>query len=207
MVGTRYRGRVVLRRALRLSAEGADVLVMAQEWYERESRLDMFVIPAGAIDRMGTVRAIADLGLPVFRETNLLLDRTADNLNWVTSTLIAPTGPFRYVSAVPAISFLTAFVAACTGVGVPLDSIVVRVHADAAFVDVKLAKAFARQMSELGLTQVRTDTAMLERFAEQFSPFDIWLDDHSEAEHHRTLDTTTSAAVVILDSTSPHWSH
>jgi hypothetical protein len=91
---------------LRLTADDDDVLAQAQDWFEREPRLDMFAIPAGPIDRMGTVRAIADLGVPVYRETNLLLDRTADNLNWVTSTLIAPAGPFRYVSAVPTNSLL-----------------------------------------------------------------------------------------------------
>lgn len=197
---------VVVQRALRLTADDIDVLAMAQEWSQQESRPDMFAIPALATDRVGTVAAIADLGIPVYRETELLLDRSPYNLNWVSTALLAPAGRFRYVSVVPAISFLGELVPACTRAGVPLDSIVVRAHTDVEHAAEKAVKSFATHMSDLGLTQLRTDTVMLERFGDLLAMFDTWLDDRTEAEHHRTLDATTSAAVVILDPTSSHWS-
>ncbi len=150
--------RVVTRRALRLTADDANVFAQAQEWFEQEPRLDMFAIPPGAIDRMRTVTAIAELGIPIYREEHLSIDRGSENLRWVTTALIAPGGPFRYVSAVPAIGFLTALVTACKQAGVPLDSLVVRAHNDTVYATTKVVHAFVRHMAELGLTQLRTDS-------------------------------------------------
>jgi len=195
-----------VKRALRLTADDIDVLAMAQEWSQREPRPDVFAIPAGATDRVRTVAAIADLGIPVYRETELLLDPSPYNVSWVSTALLAPAGHFRYVSVVPAISFLTELVPACTRAGVPLDSIVVRAHTNGEHATEKVVKAYANHMSGLGLTQLRTDTVMLERFAELLSTFDIWLDDRTEAQHERALHATAAAAVVILDPTSAHWS-
>jgi hypothetical protein len=198
--------RVVLRRALRLTADDAQVVAQAQEWSERDPPPDIFAIPADAVDRMRTVAATAGLGIPIYREVHLALDRSPDNLRWVTTALVAPAGPFRYLSTAPALGFLTALVPACKQASVPLDSIIVRAHADTVYATTKVVVAFVKNMTELGLTQLRTDTVMLERFAEQFAPFEIWLDDHTEAQHGRTLETTFSAAVVVLDPQSSLWS-
>ena len=99
--------RVVVRRALRLTADDDAVLAQAHDWFEREPRLDKFTIPAGAIERMG---------------------------------------------------------------------------------------------------MVRTGAVILERFVEQFRPFETWLDDHTEAQHGRKIDPTLPAAVVVLDPQSSQWS-
>jgi len=59
----------------------------------RDSRMGMFAIPAGTIERMETVAAIADLGLPVYREMDLPVDNTGGTLDWVLTRLVAPSGP------------------------------------------------------------------------------------------------------------------
>jgi hypothetical protein len=198
---------VVARRALRLTADDLDVLALAQEWSQRDPHPDIFAIPAESVDRMSTVVAIASLGTPVYRENNLLVDRSTGNLAWVTTTLVAPAGPFRYVSTVPQVGFLNELVHACARAGVPLDSIVVGLDTDVAYATNKNVPTIAARIWDLGLTQLRTDTVVLERVGDVLARFDLWLDDRAEAQQGRALDDTVRAAVVVLDPLSPHWSH